>query len=69
MQECLQIDLPPHADPYGHPRPVGMYPSMPLSPPGQCAAPCCQSQSARRRDAVVTPSCFLQAAAPWCLQL
>ncbi|XP_025766932.1 mothers against decapentaplegic homolog 4 [Oreochromis niloticus] len=34
MQECLQIDLPPHADPYGHPRPVGMYPSMPLSPPG-----------------------------------
>ncbi|XP_062278028.1 mothers against decapentaplegic homolog 4-like [Scomber scombrus] len=30
MQDCLQIDLPPHSDPYTHP----IYPSMPLSPPG-----------------------------------
>lgn len=35
MQDCLQIDLPPHADPYNQPRPVSVYPSMPLSPPGQ----------------------------------
>ncbi|KAK9516004.1 hypothetical protein VZT92_025321 [Zoarces viviparus] len=28
MQDCLQVDLPPHSDPYS------MYPSMPLSPPG-----------------------------------
>ncbi|KAM4735859.1 mothers against decapentaplegic homolog 4-like [Anableps anableps] len=35
MQDCLQLDLPPHADPYGQPRPVSMYPSMPLSPPGR----------------------------------
>ncbi|TMS01253.1 Mothers against decapentaplegic-like protein 4, partial [Larimichthys crocea] len=34
MQDCLQIDLPPHADPYSQPRPVSMYPSMPLSPLG-----------------------------------
>ncbi|XP_042338288.1 mothers against decapentaplegic homolog 4-like, partial [Plectropomus leopardus] len=34
MQDCLQIDLPPHSDPYSQPRPVSMYPSMPLSPPG-----------------------------------
>ncbi|XP_061573777.1 mothers against decapentaplegic homolog 4-like [Cololabis saira] len=33
MQDCLQLDLPPHADPY-QPRPV-LYPSMPLSPPGR----------------------------------
>lgn len=36
MQDCLQLDLPPHPDPYGPPRPVTMYPSMPLSPPGEC---------------------------------
>uniref|UniRef100_A0A3P8T2H2 Mothers against decapentaplegic homolog n=1 Tax=Amphiprion percula TaxID=161767 RepID=A0A3P8T2H2_AMPPE len=35
MQDCLQIDLPPHADPYSQPHPGSMYPSMPLSPPGQ----------------------------------
>lgn len=35
MQDCLQIDLPPHTDPYSQPCPVSMYPSMPLSPPGQ----------------------------------
>lgn len=35
MQDCLQIDLPPHTDPYNQPRPVSVYPSMPLSPPGQ----------------------------------
>ncbi|XP_074539289.1 mothers against decapentaplegic homolog 4-like [Halichoeres trimaculatus] len=34
MQDCLQLDLPPHTDPYNQPRPVSMYPSMPLSPPG-----------------------------------
>ncbi|XP_039973017.1 mothers against decapentaplegic homolog 4-like isoform X2 [Xiphias gladius] len=34
IQDCLQIDLPPHPDPYNQPRPVSMYPSMPLSPPG-----------------------------------
>ncbi|XP_041649342.1 mothers against decapentaplegic homolog 4 isoform X2 [Cheilinus undulatus] len=34
MQDCLQIDLPPHTDPYNPPCPVGMFPSMPLSPPG-----------------------------------
>lgn len=34
MQDCLQIDLPPHTDPYSQPRPVSVYPSMPLSPPG-----------------------------------
>lgn len=36
MQDCLQLDLPPHPDPYG------MYPSMPLSPPGErnvCGVP------------------------------
>lgn len=35
IQDCLQIDLPPHPDPYAQARPVSMYPSMPLSPPGQ----------------------------------
>lgn len=35
IQDCLQIDLPPHPDPYTRARPVSMYPSMPLSPPGQ----------------------------------
>ena len=35
MQDCLQLDLPPHPDPYSQPRPVSIYPSMPLSPPGQ----------------------------------
>ncbi|XP_038137131.1 mothers against decapentaplegic homolog 4-like isoform X2 [Cyprinodon tularosa] len=43
MQDCLQLDLPPHADLYGQSHPVSMYPSMPLSPPGRnsmtCAAP------------------------------
>ncbi|KAM9737199.1 mothers against decapentaplegic homolog 4-like [Menidia menidia] len=34
MQDCLQLDLPPHTDPYGQPPPI-MYPSMPLSPPGE----------------------------------
>ncbi|XP_054478182.1 mothers against decapentaplegic homolog 4-like [Anoplopoma fimbria] len=34
MQDCLQVDLPPHSDPYSQPRPLSMYPSMPLSPPG-----------------------------------
>ncbi|XP_036930429.1 mothers against decapentaplegic homolog 4-like isoform X3 [Acanthopagrus latus] len=34
MQDCLQLDLPPHPDPYSQPRPVSIYPSMPLSPPG-----------------------------------
>ncbi|XP_051813146.1 mothers against decapentaplegic homolog 4 [Acanthochromis polyacanthus] len=34
MQDCLQIDLPPHADPYSQPHAGSMYPSMPLSPPG-----------------------------------
>ncbi|XP_059195000.1 mothers against decapentaplegic homolog 4-like [Centropristis striata] len=33
IQDCLQIDLPPHSDPYSQPR-AAMYPSMPLSPPG-----------------------------------
>ncbi|XP_034021224.1 mothers against decapentaplegic homolog 4-like [Thalassophryne amazonica] len=34
MQECLQIDLTPHPNPYNQPRPIGVYPSMPLSPAG-----------------------------------
>ncbi|XP_037832050.1 mothers against decapentaplegic homolog 4 isoform X2 [Kryptolebias marmoratus] len=34
MQDCLQLDLPPHPDLYSQPRPASMYPSMPLSPPG-----------------------------------
>nr|XP_020474367.1 mothers against decapentaplegic homolog 4-like [Monopterus albus] len=34
IQDCLQIDLPSRPDTYSQPRPVGMYPSMPLSPPG-----------------------------------
>ncbi|XP_040900921.1 mothers against decapentaplegic homolog 4-like [Toxotes jaculatrix] len=34
VQDCLQIDLPPHPDPYNQPRPVDMYPSMPLSSSG-----------------------------------
>nr|XP_019963809.1 PREDICTED: mothers against decapentaplegic homolog 4-like isoform X3 [Paralichthys olivaceus] len=34
IQDCLKIELPPHSDPYNQPRPVNMYPSMPLSPPG-----------------------------------
>ncbi|KAI3360722.1 hypothetical protein L3Q82_012864 [Scortum barcoo] len=34
MQDCLQIDLPPHTDPFNPPRPISMYPSMPRSPPG-----------------------------------
>ncbi|KAM9353595.1 mothers against decapentaplegic homolog 4-like [Symphorus nematophorus] len=37
MQDCLQIDLPPHTVPYTQPRPLSMYPSMPLSPPGSSA--------------------------------
>ncbi|XP_068612742.1 mothers against decapentaplegic homolog 4-like [Brachionichthys hirsutus] len=37
MQDCLQIDLPPHNDPYSQPRPLSMYPSMPLSPPALTA--------------------------------
>uniref|UniRef100_A0A3Q3ADG2 Mothers against decapentaplegic homolog n=1 Tax=Kryptolebias marmoratus TaxID=37003 RepID=A0A3Q3ADG2_KRYMA len=36
MQDCLQLDLPPHPDLYSQPRPASMYPSMPLSPPGEC---------------------------------
>ncbi|XP_021168321.2 mothers against decapentaplegic homolog 4 [Fundulus heteroclitus] len=40
MQDCLQLDLPPHTDLYGdQPRPVAMYPSMPLSPPGRNSMP------------------------------
>ncbi|XP_053287669.1 mothers against decapentaplegic homolog 4 [Pleuronectes platessa] len=35
IQECVKIDLPPHPDPYNQPRPVNVYPSMPLSPPGR----------------------------------
>lgn len=35
MQDCLQLDLPPHPDPYGPSASLGMYPSMPLSPPGK----------------------------------
>uniref|UniRef100_A0A3P9I2C4 Mothers against decapentaplegic homolog n=1 Tax=Oryzias latipes TaxID=8090 RepID=A0A3P9I2C4_ORYLA len=35
MQDCLQLDLPPHPDPYGPSASLGMYPSMPLSPPGR----------------------------------
>ncbi|KAM3614308.1 uncharacterized protein V6R79_012544 [Siganus canaliculatus] len=34
MQDCLQMDLPPLADPYHQPHPGPVYPSMPLSPPG-----------------------------------
>ncbi|XP_060937642.1 mothers against decapentaplegic homolog 4-like [Limanda limanda] len=34
IQECLKIDLPPHPDPYSRPRPVNVFPSMHLSPPG-----------------------------------
>ncbi|XP_029359590.1 mothers against decapentaplegic homolog 4-like isoform X1 [Echeneis naucrates] len=34
IQDCLQIDLPPHHDPYVQPRAVSVYPSMPLSPQG-----------------------------------
>ncbi|XP_071324805.1 mothers against decapentaplegic homolog 4 isoform X2 [Trachinotus anak] len=37
IQDCLQIDLPPHPDPYNQPHPVSIYPSMPLSPPGSRA--------------------------------
>ncbi|XP_068179381.1 mothers against decapentaplegic homolog 4-like isoform X2 [Antennarius striatus] len=37
LQDCLQIDLPPHNDPDGQPRPVSMYPSMPQSPPALTA--------------------------------
>ncbi|MEQ2173202.1 hypothetical protein GOODEAATRI_029536, partial [Goodea atripinnis] len=35
MQDCLQLDLTPHTDLYGQHRPVSMYPSMSLSPPGR----------------------------------
>ncbi|XP_027868152.1 mothers against decapentaplegic homolog 4-like isoform X1 [Xiphophorus couchianus] len=35
LQDCLQLDLPPPSDPYAQPRPLTMYPSMPLSPPGR----------------------------------
>lgn len=35
LQDCLQLDLPPPSDPYAQPRPLTMYPSMPLSPPGE----------------------------------
>ncbi|XP_068425382.1 mothers against decapentaplegic homolog 4-like isoform X2 [Clinocottus analis] len=34
VQDGLQVDPPPHPDPFGQPRPPSMYPSMPLSPPG-----------------------------------
>ncbi|XP_013855839.1 mothers against decapentaplegic homolog 4, partial [Austrofundulus limnaeus] len=34
MQECLQLDLPPHPDLYSQPCPPSMYPSIPLSPLG-----------------------------------
>ncbi|XP_034466630.1 mothers against decapentaplegic homolog 4-like isoform X1 [Hippoglossus hippoglossus] len=39
IQDCVKIDLPPHPDPYDQPRPVNVYPSMPLSPPG-CSSVC-----------------------------
>ncbi|KAF6731917.1 Mothers against decapentaplegic-like protein 4 [Oryzias melastigma] len=39
MQDCLQLDLPPHPDPYG------MYPSMPLSPPGRGSMASAQNAS------------------------
>uniref|UniRef100_A0A1A8PG44 Mothers against decapentaplegic homolog n=1 Tax=Nothobranchius rachovii TaxID=451742 RepID=A0A1A8PG44_9TELE len=34
MQDCLQMDLPPHSDLYTQHHPMNMYPSMPLCPPG-----------------------------------
>ncbi|XP_041843671.1 mothers against decapentaplegic homolog 4-like isoform X2 [Melanotaenia boesemani] len=34
MQDCLQVDLHPHSDPYSQPHHV-LYPSMRLSPPGR----------------------------------
>lgn len=64
MQDCLQIDLPPHTDPYSQPRPVSVYPSMPLSPPGETVLqtrPGSCSDGASCHDL----SCLLQAAAPW----
>lgn len=33
MQDCLQVNPPPHDDPFSHPH-ARMYPSMPLSPAG-----------------------------------
>ncbi len=63
MQDCLHIDLPPHTDPYHPSRPVGMYPSMPLSPPGQTVAAFCFmcKSNVVAFDALL---CLLQAAAP-----
>uniref|UniRef100_A0A3B4YYX7 Mothers against decapentaplegic homolog n=1 Tax=Stegastes partitus TaxID=144197 RepID=A0A3B4YYX7_9TELE len=53
MQDCLQIDLPPHTDPYSQPRPGSMYPSMPLSPPGQCGVSASQSGEFRCSGALM----------------
>ncbi|KAM9852024.1 LOW QUALITY PROTEIN: mothers against decapentaplegic homolog 4 [Aulostomus maculatus] len=33
IQDCPQIELPAHPEPYSQPRPLSMYPIMPLSPP------------------------------------
>lgn len=64
MQDCLQIDLPPHTDPYSQPRPVSVYPSMPLSPPGE-TAPQTRPGSCSDGASCHDLSCLLQAAAPW----
>ncbi|KAM3873558.1 mothers against decapentaplegic homolog 4-like [Diretmus argenteus] len=32
IQDCLQVELPPHPEHYTQPPPVNLYPSMPLSP-------------------------------------
>lgn len=61
-EDCLQINLPTHMDSCTRPRPVHLYPSMPLSPPGQTIA--CYSWC-WQWDLCDVTSCLLQVALLW----